>query len=53
MFKKFIYFSFFSFILFFILLFIFYPKSYAADPKLVSTIQKAFEKIQDWILKMR
>ena len=33
-----------------ILLFSFISQSYAADPKLVSTLKKAFEKIKGWII---
>ena len=40
----------FVFILFFI--FLLSPDSLAADPKLVTTLNKAFEKIEDWILKL-
>ena len=42
------------FILFFInlLLFIFSPLVFCADPKLISTIQKAFEEVESWILKI-
>ena len=35
-----------------ILLFSFYNKSYAADPKLVNTLKKAFEKIKNWIISI-
>lgn len=38
--------------LFFILFFSFCHSSFAADPKLVTTLKKAFEKIQDWLLKL-
>lgn len=37
---------------FIIVLFSFFSNSYAADPKLVNTIKKAFEAIQSWILKL-
>lgn len=42
------------FILFFSILFliIFSPLNYCADPKLISTIQKAFEEIESWIIKI-
>ena len=36
----------------FLLFFFCYPNSYAADSKLVNTIKKAFEQIQDWLLKL-
>lgn len=39
-------------IFFFILFFTLYTTSFAADPKLVSTINKAFEKIEGWLLKI-
>lgn len=47
------YFNFFIILLFF-LIFIFALNTYsfAADPKLVSTINKAFEKIESWLLKI-
>lgn len=49
--KKTFYFIF--IILFFIiLLFILSTNVYGADPKLVKTITKAFEKIKDWVLKI-
>jgi len=41
---------FFTLILSFIFLFCLYSNSYAADPKLVSTLKKAFEKIKNWII---
>lgn len=37
-------------ILSFIFLFCLYSPSYAADPKLISTLKKAFEKIKNWII---
>jgi len=39
-------------ILSFIFLFSFCSSSYAADPKLVSTLKKAFEKIKGWIISI-
>ena len=40
-------------LLFFILLFFnFSTITFCADPKLVSTIQKAFEEIEKWIMKI-
>ena len=44
----------FCFIIFFssLIIYIFSINSYAATPKLVSTITKAFENIEDWILKI-
>ena len=35
-----------------IFLFSFCSSSYAADPKLVSTLKKAFEKIKGWIISI-
>lgn len=49
-----IYINFLKKLLFFILLFLFifqyFNISFAADPKLISTIKKAFEKIEGWII---
>ncbi len=44
----------FLFILFFstILIFLFSNNTFAAEPKLVSTLNKAFEKIEDWLIKL-
>ena len=42
----------FIFIFFIILFFDFYSTSFAADPKLITTIKKAFEKIEEWIIKI-
>lgn len=49
--KKFYYFIF-NFLFIILFLFLFSPFSFCADPKLVSTIQKAFEEIEKWILKI-
>lgn len=35
-----------------IILIIFSPIGFCADPKLVSTLQKAFQEIESWILKI-
>ena len=44
---------FFLFILLFFIFFIFLNnESYAADPKLISTLTKAFEQIEEWIIKI-
>ncbi|MCI9016395.1 MAG: hypothetical protein HFJ53_04445 [Clostridia bacterium] len=43
---------FFYFIFIFYILFLFNSNVYAADPKIVTTIKKAFEEIQGWILKL-
>lgn len=42
------------FVLFFtlLLIFIFSNNIFAAEPKLVSTLNKAFEKIKDWLIKL-
>ena len=39
-------------VLFSIYLFIFSSICFAADPKLITTIKKAFESIESWILKL-
>lgn len=39
-------------ILFTIYLFVFSTLCFAADPKLITTIKKAFETIESWILKI-
>ena len=36
----------------FLLFFTLSPDSFAADPKIVTTIKKAFEQIKDWIIKI-
>ena len=38
--------------LFFLFLVITIPKSYASDPKLVSTLNNAFQKIESYIIKL-
>jgi len=43
---------FFIFILAFIYIFSFTSFALAADPKLITTIKKAFESIESWILKI-
>lgn len=43
---------FFIFILAFIYIFVFASFALAADPKLITTIKKAFESIESWILKI-
>lgn len=42
----------FIFLFVFLILFCFSCTSYGADPKLVTTIKKAFEQIESWILKL-
>lgn len=39
-------------ILFFLLFFTLSTDCFAADPKIVSTIKKAFEQIKEWIIKI-
>lgn len=39
-------------LLFIIFFFTFSTSSYCADQKLVNTIKKAFEQIEDWLLKL-
>lgn len=39
-------------IIFIICLFTFSNNSFAADQKLVNTLKKAFEEIEDWLLKL-
>lgn len=47
-----IYYIIFNFLFIILFLIIFSPFAFCADPKLVSTIQKAFKEIQNWILKI-
>lgn len=42
----------FSILLFFIFLFTFTNTSFAAYPKLITTLNSAFEKIESWIIKI-
>ena len=42
----------FFFLLLIILLFTFSNSSYAADPKLITKLKSAFEKISDWLIKL-
>lgn len=39
-------------LLLFLLFFAFSTECFAADPKIVSTIKKAFEQIKEWIIKI-
>ena len=39
-------------ILFLVFFFSFSPFCYGADPKLITTLKKAFEKISEWIIKL-
>lgn len=50
--NKKLFFILFTLFLFIIILLSFFTTSYAGDPKLVNTIKKAFESIEDWILKL-
>lgn len=47
-----LYYFIFNFLFIILFLFIFSPFVFCADPKLVSTIQKAFQEIQSWIMKI-
>lgn len=42
----------FTLFLFIVIIFSFTNYSYCADSKLVNTIKKAFEQIEDWLLKL-
>lgn len=50
--NKKIFYTIFIFVLFIIILFSYSNYSYSADSKLVNTLKKAFEQIQDWMLKL-
>lgn len=50
--KRKLFFIFLTLILFIVVFFSFNNYSYCADAKLVNTIKKAFEQIQDWMLKI-
>lgn len=47
--KKFFITTFFIFIIFYIVLI---PFSYGAEPKLISKLDSAFSKIEDWLIKL-
>lgn len=47
-----LFFTIFTFILFLILFFCLSTLSCAGDPKIVTTIKKAFEQIESWLLKL-
>lgn len=36
----------------FLIIFLFSNYTFASEPKLVSTLNKAFEKIEDWLIKL-
>lgn len=42
----------FTLLLFIILIFVLTNYSFCADQKLVNTMKKAFEQIQDWLIKL-
>ncbi len=50
--NKKLFFIIFTLFLFIIFLFTFANSSYGADQKLVNTMKKAFEQIEDWLLKL-
>ena len=50
--KKFYFYIKFIIILFFILLFVFSSNSFAAYPKLISTLTAAFESVETWLIKI-
>ena len=50
--NKIVFYIFFGSIFFSIVLFLMSPYCLAATPKLVNTITKAFEDIEDWLLKI-
>ena len=50
--NKKLFFILFTLLLFISLFFTLYTESFGADPKLISTLKKAFEKIEDWLVKI-
>lgn len=50
--KKYLFYFSFTFLFIILLLFIFQPISFAADPKLITTLNKAFSKIEGWLVKL-
>lgn len=48
MFKKFIFINF----IILIILFVYSSNVFAADPKLISKLDSAFQKIEDWLIKL-
>ena len=48
MFKKFI----FTFFILLIILLVYSNNVFAADPKLISKLDSAFQKIEDWLIKL-
>ncbi len=49
--KNFIFILFFIFLIF-IFIFSFSTTSYCGDPKIISTLNKAFEQIESWLIKL-
>ena len=50
--NKKLFFILFTLLLFISLFFTLYTESFGADPKLISTLKKAFENIEDWLVKI-
>jgi len=50
--KKIYFYIKFIIILFFILLFVFSSNSFAAYPKLITTLSDAFESVENWLIKI-
>ena len=50
--KKIYFYIKFIIILFFILFFIFSSNSFAAYPKLITTLSDAFESVENWLIKI-
>lgn len=50
--NKKLFFILFTLLLFISLFFTLYTESFGADPKLISTLKKAFEKVEDWLVKI-
>ena len=50
--KKIYFYIKFIIILFFILLFVFSSNSFAAYPKLITTLSEAFESVENWLIKI-
>ena len=50
--KRFYYYIIFIFFFFIIILFIFPSTSFAAYPKLITTLSSAFESVENWLVKI-
>lgn len=50
--KKIYFYFYLTCLLFFIILFSFYPISFAAYPKLITTLSSAFESVESWLIKI-